>query len=239
MTERNDRARHLLSDPTSFVAWNEGMVTRYDPERYHTCSHPVIRWIERRRTRAIVRLLQAHAMSQVLEVGCGAGNVLEQVSSSRRIGVDLSSRMVSRARTRLARCGDHVIRGRAEQLPFLQASFERIICSEVLEHLPDPTSAFHEMLRVVTPNGRIVISIPNEPLIDRLKALARAANLHRLFRTVEYQSPNRMTDEWHLHAFTLSRVLQLVSLRTRVIKIVGIPHRLLPIRYVVAIVPQA
>ena len=61
-----------------FKEWNERMVKKYDPDAFHHHSNPLIRFIERRRVRAIVKLMDIHKETSVLEIGCGAGNVIEK-----------------------------------------------------------------------------------------------------------------------------------------------------------------
>ena len=50
--------------------------------------------------------------------------------------------------------------GDAEQLPFEAGTFDRIVCSEVLEHVPDPDVVLAEIARVLKPGGIFVASVP-------------------------------------------------------------------------------
>src|SRR6202161_4748132 len=54
----------------------------------------------------------------------------------------------------------HVVQGDAHQLPFPDATFDRVICSEVLEHIPDDVSAMRELNRVLRPGGTMAITVP-------------------------------------------------------------------------------
>ncbi len=45
-------------------------------------------------------------------------------------------------------------------IPVPDASFDAVVCTEVLEHVPEPTSALREMARILKPGGRILISAP-------------------------------------------------------------------------------
>jgi SAM-dependent methyltransferase len=50
--------------------------------------------------------------------------------------------------------------GDATRLPFADGSFDRIIASEVLEHIPDDTAAFRELARVLKPGGTLAVTVP-------------------------------------------------------------------------------
>jgi ubiquinone/menaquinone biosynthesis C-methylase UbiE len=52
------------------------------------------------------------------------------------------------------------VQGDALHLPFPDGSFDRVICSEVLEHIPDDRSAMQELARVLRPGGTMAITVP-------------------------------------------------------------------------------
>jgi SAM-dependent methyltransferase len=55
--------------------------------------------------------------------------------------------------------------GDGNQLPFEDASFDTVLCTEVLEHLPDPASVLGEIARVLKPGGRLLATVPfSQPL---------------------------------------------------------------------------
>jgi ubiquinone/menaquinone biosynthesis C-methylase UbiE len=51
--------------------------------------------------------------------------------------------------------------GDAAHLPFPDATFDRVICAEILEHLPDDNAALHEACRVLRPGGLLALSVPS------------------------------------------------------------------------------
>ncbi len=53
-----------------------------------------------------------------------------------------------------------VLRGDATQLPFADASFDKVITSEVLEHIQDDVTAISEMIRVLKPGGMFAATVP-------------------------------------------------------------------------------
>jgi len=53
-----------------------------------------------------------------------------------------------------------VVQGDALHLPFSEGSFDRVICSEVLEHVPDDLAAMRELARVLRPGGTLAVTVP-------------------------------------------------------------------------------
>ncbi|HEX8950291.1 MAG TPA: class I SAM-dependent methyltransferase [Polyangia bacterium] len=226
-------------DRREFTAWNEEMVRRFDPDAYHTRSSLPIRAVERLRVRAIRRLLDAGADTRVLEVGVGGGNVLERIGG-RRFGIDLSPFILGKARARLGAAAA-LVRGDAMVLPFADGAFDRVYCSEVLEHVLEPEAVVREMRRVLAPSGFAVVSVPNEALINRVKGLVFKLPLGR--RLVGggaggYQVSEKMDDEWHLHEFDRARLERAVAGRFDIDALVGVPSRLMPLRLVARLQPR-
>jgi len=95
---------------------------------------------------------------RVLDVGCGTGRLATALAErgSRVWGVDPSEEMLRQAR---AVAGNRVglKHGRAEELPFKDAWFERAVLRTVV-HLVDRPRALPELARVVAPGGRAVIA---------------------------------------------------------------------------------
>lgn len=101
---------------------------------------------------------------KVLDVGCGTGDFLRLlapiVSPGAAVGVDLSETMIAEARQRPAENVDNLSfqAGSVLDLPFPPASFDRVLATQLLLHVPDPRKALLEMTRVLDPSGMISIS---------------------------------------------------------------------------------
>jgi len=171
----------------------------------------------------------------VLEVGCGAGNVIEKALTGKFFGVDISSFILAKAKEKLDQ-RVHLFQGDALNLPCKNQVFIQVICSEVLEHLLDPLAALKEMARILESNGVAIVSVPNEPLINRIKKILIRLRIFRRLMTQrgEYREmPERMEDEWHLHTYPLRDWLNLFKKFFRVVRLRRIPFVWLPLRYVV------
>jgi ubiquinone/menaquinone biosynthesis C-methylase UbiE len=225
----------LFGSEAEFKAWNDEMVEKFDVERFHDHPSPLVRYVEGKRIRRTLALLAPRTDDRVLEVGCGAGHLLARLSSGRGFGLDLSDQLLRKAERRIGRRGV-LVQGNAETLPFRPHVWDRIYCSEVLEHLASPRAALIEIQRALVPGGITVVSVPNERLINRLKRLLEASGLARLLLRTgprDYAMPERMDDEWHLHTFDRPTLLGMMPAGLHVTRVEPIPFPWLPLRYVV------
>ncbi len=107
---------------------------------------------------AIKELLPA-ASGRWLDAGCGTGTIARWMGSTYGCDVeaiDGSAAMVAEAR----RHGTQAQVGSVERLPYPSGSFDGIVCSSVLEYLDDPSIALREFLRVLKPQGVLLVSVP-------------------------------------------------------------------------------
>ena len=108
----------------------------------------------------------------VLDMGCGGGrHAFETVRRGCRIvALDQSLEELVNVKNTFAAMIDagelhsHVqgqpVSADALKLPFADGTFDRIICSEVLEHIPDDHTAIGELARVLRPGGSIALTVP-------------------------------------------------------------------------------
>jgi len=104
-------------------------------------------------------LKPARPGARVLDVGCGAGQVVGRLTQAgfEAWGVDVSEPNIARARRFSERCLFYDGR----KLPFPDAHFAGAGALNVLEHVEEPEAFIPELVRVVEPGGRVVLSSPN------------------------------------------------------------------------------
>jgi ubiquinone/menaquinone biosynthesis C-methylase UbiE len=114
---------------------------------------------------------------RVLDIACGPGFVALEFARHARevVGVDLTSEMLKQARALARREGFKNVtfrRADVNHLPFSDATFDLVVTRASFHHFPEPERVLNEMVRVLKPNGRILISdntSKNEPEKSRLQ----------------------------------------------------------------------
>ena len=97
--------------------------------------------------------------SRFLDNGCGVGLYVQRLQTEIRqvFGLEFDHGQALEA----VQLSDTILRGAGEQLPFPDNSFDAMLSHEVIEHVQDDRLAIAEMIRVLSPGGRLVIFCPN------------------------------------------------------------------------------
>lgn len=102
----------------------------------------------------------------ILDLGCGRGEDIIEAAKmvgpeGMAIGLDLSEAMIVEA---ISRAANRKIRnavftqGKIESLPFTENSFDAVMSNCVINHAQDKSKVYHEIHRVLIPNGRLVVA---------------------------------------------------------------------------------
>ncbi|MFO7568368.1 MAG: methyltransferase domain-containing protein [Smithellaceae bacterium] len=105
----------------------------------------------------------------ILDAGCGSGRHLRglaKLPGLKIVGVDRNPKDVAAAMASLKNMPDaqsedfQVMSADINSLPFEDGYFDCVICSEVLEHIYEHEEALAELVRVLKPQGQLVVSVP-------------------------------------------------------------------------------
>src|SRR5208283_341244 len=128
---------------------------------------------------------------RVLDVGCGTGyttsGVLSRGDVCEVVGLDMNpvqlNKAVKNLHSKKARLS--ISRGDAENLPFVDESFDAVISVGAVEYFPDPERVLRELARVVNPNGNIIVCGPESAWFSKFA-------LNRIFYTPSVKEMERI-----------------------------------------------
>jgi SAM-dependent methyltransferase len=128
-------------------------------------------WTELR-LEAVRNLLDPQPGDRVLDLGCAAGAITHYLSTfdAEPVGIDFEPLAIQRARELFPGLRFEV--ADATQLPFADASFDKAVAADFVEHIEDETfvAMCAELRRVLVPGGLFAIYAPNpRHLIERMK----------------------------------------------------------------------
>ena len=130
------------------------------PARYDALAEMLSFGQNRRWRRAMVDAVTAVPAGLALDVATGTAGVAVQIARRtplRVVGVDLTEAMLRQGRRAVAGSGLDgrvvLVAGRAEQLPFPDASFDALTFTYLLRYVDDPQATLAELARVIRPGG--------------------------------------------------------------------------------------
>jgi len=144
------------------------------PARYDRLAEVLSFGQNGRWRRAMVDRIARAPGETVLDVASGTAGVAIQLArrtTARVVGVDLTEQMLRQGNTNVARAGlarqIGLAAGRAEQLPFRDASFDALTFTYLLRYVDDPKATLAELARVVRPGGKVAsleFCVPPSPI---------------------------------------------------------------------------
>ena len=178
---------------------------------------------------ALLGLIPGGTAGRLLDIGTGTGRVLELLAPRVRqaLGVDASKAMLALARARLSGPGlAHCAVRLADmyRLPLADRSFDTVVLQMVLHHAEDPAGAVREAVRVLTPNGQLLVIDLAEH--DRADLTAKLAHrwagfsdqaIDRIFGAAEVESrdPVSIAGPLAMRIWPAVRTIDVASADTR------------------------
>lgn len=138
----------------------------------------------------VIRLINKYKRgNKILDAGCGTGLILRHLPKG-SFGIDINPRNIKKARKHAPMA--KVKLADIEKLPFKHNEFTTIVCTEVIEHQPDPKPTLNELKRVLKKNGVIIGSVPSRSPVWFFRFLSstcpRGEPFHKNFNKNELEN---------------------------------------------------
>lgn len=151
----------------------EGTYTSPNHRKY-TSGSKIYDWHIRSVMERVGELVESTHPQSLLDAGCGEGFAIDHLSRRfpevKLTGVDLSEEAISYAQEHFGERA-RFRTGSVYKLPFSDRAFDTVLCSEVLEHVDDPSAAIKELKRAA--RNYVVITVPLEPYFQWLNVLGQ------------------------------------------------------------------
>ena len=171
-------------------------------------------FISRIEWRSMLEWLDPKESERILDVTCGPGQLSLKIAEKgcEVCGIDRSEYAIYIAKylaKRLKKAADFEV-GNAEDLPYRDGYFDKVVCSCSLEHFDDDVKALKEMHRVLTPGGSIILTVDSftYPISDELKERHR-----KIAYVVNYYTPETLKERFEIAWFKMNRNKYLLNSR--------------------------
>ena len=171
----------------------------------------VLRQIE---WRNMLEWLDPKEDEKILDIACGGGALSLKIAENgcEVYGIDISEVAIKYSK-RLAEgeklaCKFKV--GSAEDLPYPDGYFDKVVCSSSLEHFKDDIKALKEIHRILKPNGKVVLTTDrfNYPISEKLKEMHR-----EIAYVVNYYTRETLKEQFEISGFEMRRSKYLLNSR--------------------------
>lgn len=173
-------------------------------DEYHiTYNHPSLykRFFFKTRLKNVLSLLNARKNEVILDIGCGSGVYTKELikKGSKVTAIDIAETYLSQTKKLVGRTKRlQLVAADATKLPFKRNTFDKVLFTEVIEHIPQYEKSLREIHRVIKPNGTVTISTPS-----RFSPLNIAYEIKRKINRYSYNE--------HIHEFTPGEFLRLIQ----------------------------
>jgi 2-polyprenyl-3-methyl-5-hydroxy-6-metoxy-1,4-benzoquinol methylase len=200
---------------SALARFYENLASKYGDAGYYT--HP----IGIHRKKKIIKMLYPQKSDIICDLGCGDGNLSRDiVKKAKKIyGADISPTRVKKARKN----GIDAVCADVCSTPFKSNYFDKVICSEVIEHVINPKELIHELNRLIKKGGIAALTVPFNQKIEKTLLDVPKEDLEQMDYE-EIKKKYHVTED-HLNSFSEEGFIKLLEEAGFIIKQVDYTHK--------------
>ena len=155
------------------------------------------------------------SQKRILDIGFGTGEILKKFSNA--FGIDIKYNLVSRAKKYQPQ--NEFAVGEAGSLPFMKNIFDIVIATEVLEHVDDEAKMISEIIRVLSKDGYLVLTVPSNKILFKIldyqlwmEKLGKGHHRHYSISDIEKKIKNFKMIKCYEKGFLITPIFTLFAL---------------------------
>jgi len=178
-------------------------------------KNPTRRWLHCTRRDWIIYAIKKYANIKdmiCMEIGPGSGVYLPILAkvSKKVTALDIEMSYLNNAKILLKKYNNiEIIAADILYNNIPSATYDLILCSEVIEHIEDPSKAIKEIYRILKPGGILILSTPQK--FSFMEMTAKIATIPGIISIVKYIYKESVIDLGHIHLLTQKKLLKIIS----------------------------
>lgn len=132
-----------------------------------------------------IQILGISREARMVDLGCGNGWILGHSGNVSPVAVDISH--LNCKLTTQNTASTKAIQADAQNIPLQNESFDLVVCTDLIEHVPHPTAVVQEIMRILRPGGVLIFGCPFEQDLSYYQS----SRYKRRYRYVHLRSVTR------------------------------------------------
>lgn len=177
--------KHQIIEQVPPDYYQKGIKNNFFQKYWHT-----------RKLREVNKLITNEGKIKILDVGCASGwflnEIIKQKPRSKGYGIDIYKEGINYGKKKYPKL--ILKKANAEKIPFPANTFDIVICTEVLEHVENPSKVLKEIKRVLNKKGIAVIELDSGSILFSIA----------WFTWKKFNG--KVWNDSHLHSFTVKKL---------------------------------
>lgn len=169
-------------------------------DELYTSKNPLVKFMMIKRLNLIAKAIPSGKGLKILDAGCGEGHLIERLNYKNNknlyYGIDITKIALKKAKKRCPYARLKMMD--LKKINFHEEYFDIIICTEVIEHIPEYKIVIEELKRVLKKEGYLILTFPNETITT-------------IFRFLVGRKPIKVPD--HFNSFNPNKIKSLVKMK--------------------------